>query len=290
MSDWGAQDMVAPLRRVLTSPPGSAMAAADAKKWHYASALDGQKLAQNHAALERILAAAGAEILRLGNGADGLADAVFTHDPSLITRAGAILLNMGKPLRHGEVAAHRAFYEAAGIPILGAIEAPGSLEGGDCVWLTPERLLVGLGFRSNAEGVDQLRRLLQPLGVRVEAFDLPVYQGREACLHLMSVISLLDHDLALVYLPLFPTRLLQLLEREAVTCLAAPEEEFTQSRGLSVNVLTLGPRHCVMIEGFPKTEALLRQAGCKLETFPGDELCLKAEGGPTCLTRPLLRG
>ena len=129
-----------------------------------------------------------------------------------------------------------------------------------------------------------------PFTSSVEAFDLPVYQGREACLHLMSVISLLDHDLALVYLPLFPTRLLQLLEREAVTCLAAPEEEFTQSRGLSVNVLALGPRHCVMIEGFPKTEALLRQAGCKLETFPGDELCLKAEGGPTCLTRPLLRG
>jgi len=150
-------------------------------------------------------------------------------------------------------------------------------------------LLVGLGFRSNEDGVRQLRRLLDPLGVTVMAFDLPVYLGREACLHLMSVISLLDHDLALVYLPLFPTRLLQLLEAEGVTCLAAPEDEFLASAGLTLNVLALAPRHCVMIEGWPKTAALMRQAGCRLETFPGDELCLKAEGGPTCLTRPILR-
>ncbi|HMB78151.1 MAG TPA: arginine deiminase family protein [Kiloniellaceae bacterium] len=289
MADIGAQSMVAPLRRVLTAPPGAAMAGADPAVWHYATALDDGKLRANHAGLEALLRAADVEILQLDIGQEPLADAVFTHDPSLVTAGGAVLLNMGKPLRTGEVAAHRSFYETAGIPILGEIAAPGSLEGGDCVWLRPDLLLVGLGFRSNEDGVRQLRRLLDPLGVTVMAFDLPVYLGREACLHLMSVISLLDHDLALVYLPLFPTRLLQLLEAEGVTCLAAPEDEFLASAGLTLNVLALAPRHCVMIEGWPKTAALMRQAGCRLETFPGDELCLKAEGGPTCLTRPILR-
>lgn len=289
MTEMGAQSMVAPLRRVLTSPPGAAMAGADATVWHYASALDAAKLQVDHAGLEAILRAADVEISHLDIGQAPLADAVFTHDPSLMTERGAVLLNMGKALRRGEIAAHRAFYESAGIPILGEIETPGSLEGGDCVWLRPDLLLIGLGFRSNEDGVRQLRSLLEPLGVTVLAFDLPVYLGREACLHLMSVISLLDDDLALVYLPLFPVRLLQFLEAEAVTCLAAPEDEFLASAGLSLNVLALAPRHCVMIDGWPKTAALLREAGCRLETFPGDELCLKAEGGPTCLTRPLLR-
>ena len=282
--------MVAPLRRVLTSPPGEAMANADPNDWHYATALDGAKLASNHSALEEILTGAGIEIHHLQSGTEGLADAVFTHDPSLVSRDGAVLLKMGKPLRGGEPDAHRAFYESLGMPILGTIEAPGSLEGGDCVWLNEKRLLVGLGFRSNAEGAAQLQGFLAPQGVKVETFDLPVYLGREACLHLMSVISMLDHDLALVYLPLFPTRLLQLLEAEGVECLVAPEAEFIASAGLSVNVLAIAPRHCVLIEGWPETEALMRQAGCKVDTFPGDELCLKAEGGPTCLTRPLLRG
>jgi len=290
MADLGAQSMVAPLRRVLTSPPGAAMAGADPALWHYATALDGDKLRANHAGLEAILRAAGVEISHLDIGDAPLADAVFTHDPSLMTAGGAVLCNMGKPLRVGEVAAHRAFYEKAGIPILGEIAAPGSLEGGDCVWLSPDLLLIGLGFRSNEEGVRQLQALLKPLGVTVLAFDLPVYLGREACLHLMSVISMLDRDLALVYLPLFPTRLLQFLEASGVACLAAPEDEFLASAGLNLNVLAIAPRHCVMIEGWPKTVALMRDAGCRVETFPGDELCLKAEGGPTCLTRPILRG
>lgn len=290
MADLGAQSMVAPLRRVLTSPPGNAMATADPAIWHYASPLDGSALQTNHNGLETLLRKADVEILHLDIGQDPLADAVFTHDPSLVTERGAILLNMGKDLRAGEPAAHRAFYEKANIPILGEIQAPGNLEGGDCVWLSPDLLLIGLGFRSNMSGVRQVRAMLEPLGVTVEAFDLPVYLGRDACLHLMSVISLLDNDLALVYLPLFPTRLLQFLEAKGVTCLAAPEDEFLASAGLNLNVLALAPRHCVMIDGWPKTAALMRAAGCQLETFPGEELCLKAEGGPTCLTRPIFRG
>ncbi len=293
-AQWGAQNMVAPLRRVMLSRPGRAMAAADPAVWHYTGALDGEKLEANHAALRAVIEASGAEILTLaaddGAGLIELSDAVFTHDPSLVTAGGAVLLNMGKTLRRGEVAQHRDFYARHGIPILGAITAPGQVEAGDCVWIDDRRLAVGMGFRTNLAGVEQLRALLAPLEVTVEGFDLPVFHGKAACLHLMSLISMLDHDLALVHKPLFPARLLLWLEERGITCLDAPADEFRDSGTLSVNVLTLAPRHCVMVEGFPQTAALLAEAGCRVETFPGDELCLKAEGGPTCLTRPLLRG
>ncbi|MSQ97562.1 MAG: amidinotransferase, partial [Gemmataceae bacterium] len=126
--------------------------------------------------------------------------------------------------------------------------------------------------------------------VTVCAFDLPFGGGAECCLHLMSLISLLDYDLALVYLPLIPVRLHQILTQQNVQCLSSPTDEYTASGSVSVNALALAPRRCVMTDGFPKTADLVRKAGCEVSTFPGDELCLKAEGGPTCLTRPILRG
>lgn len=290
MSNYGAQDMVSPLRRVMMHRPGPAQANADPGRWHYAGALTLEHLQDNHQALVKHIRASGAEIMFMDDVSETLADSVFTYDPSLVTSKGAIILRMGKLLRQGEESTHADFYRSKSIPILGTIEAPGTMEAGDCVWLDDHTLIVGMGFRNNEAGLTQLRQIVSDIGVRVHTFDLPIFQGNDACLHLMSLISMLDHDLALIYRPLFPVRLQQFLEQRGIECLEAPEDEFISSGSLSVNVLTLAPRNCVMLDGFSKTLGLLQASGCSVSTFPGDELCLKAEGGPTCLTRPVLRG
>ncbi len=289
MNDYGAQDMVSPLSRVMMHEPGEAMANADPAEWHYASALNGELLVRQHRALAQIVENAGAAIEWLSPSDSGLADGVFTHDPSLVTDEGAILLHMGKPMRRGETEAHKHYYERAGVPVLGTVTPPGMVEAGDCLWLDGQTLAVGRGFRTNSEGIEQLRALLAPVGVNVLTYDLPMYTGPDACLHLMSIISLLDRDLALIYEPLFPVGLFQTLEDRGFQMVGAPVDEFEASNGLNLNVLALSPRHGVMISGFPKTERALTEAGCKIETFEGDELCVKCEGGPTCLTRPILR-
>jgi N-dimethylarginine dimethylaminohydrolase len=289
MNSFGAQDMVAPLRRVMMKRPGAAMANADPGTWHYAAPLSLTRLRDNHDAFVKVIGAVGAEVLLLDQDDDDLADAVFTCDPSLVTDEGAVILRMGKGLRRREPEVHRDFYARQGIPILGVVKEPGTVEAGDCLWLDAKILAVGLGFRTNEAGLNQVRAILSRLGVTVSSFDLPFAGGAEGCLHLMSLISLLDYDLALVHLPLLPVRLHQLLSQRRVRCLAAPPDEYTASRSVSVNALAWAPRRCVMIDGFPKTAELVRRAGCDVVTFAGDELCLKAEGGPTCLTRPILR-
>ncbi len=289
MSSFGATDMVKPLRQVLMKRPGPAMANADPEKWHYADPLNLDRLQSDHKALAGIIEAYGTKVVFLEEDPDDLADAVFTYDPSMVTANGAILMRMGKSLRRGEQSLHDRFYAERGIPVIGTIEEPGTVEAGDCIWLDSQTMLVGLGFRTNEAGLAQLEKILSPASVSIHAFDLPVYQGGEACLHLMSIVSMLDHDLALTCQSLLPVRLQKLFAKRGIECLAAPEDEFLSSGTLSTNVLALEERRCVMVDGFPKTQALLHSAGCQLSLFNGSELCLKAEGGPTCLTRPLLR-
>lgn len=207
----------------------------------------------------------------------------------MVTDAGAVLLRMGKPLRLGEPDLHANAYEKAGIPILGRIEAPGSVEGGDCVWIDSTTLAVGRGVRSNQAGIEQLAAMLAPIGVTVLGFDLPLWQGEEACLHLMSVISPLADDLALVHAPLLPASFYLLLKDRGIRMIVAPPEEFAASNGLSLNVLPLSPNEVIMVDGFPATRAAMESAGCRVETFEADALCIACEGGPTCLTRPVLR-
>lgn len=290
MSNYGAQDMVSPLKRVLVKRPGEAMAGADPAAWNYATPLSLEKIQADHDGLAELLKVSGSEVLFLDHDPEHLADLVFTHDPSIVTNEGAIIFRMGKLARRGEDELHRQFYESIEVPILGVIEEPGTVEAGDCVWIDEKTLAVGMGFRTNPAGVEQLSALLKPLGVTVEAFDLPVYTGSAACLHLMSILSMLDHDLALTQMEMVPVRLYKLLESKGVQCLSAPMDEFVKSGTLSLNVLALSPRKCVGVAGNDKTAALMRDAGVELELFAGDELCLKAEGGPTCLTRPILRG
>ncbi|MGK0312938.1 MAG: dimethylargininase, partial [Ilumatobacter sp.] len=184
---------------------------------------------------------------------------------------------------------HEQFYTSIDVPVLGRIEAPGTFEGGDSFWLDNTTLAVGRGFRTNQSGIDQMAALLRPAGVTLEVYDLPYHLGPDACLHLMSVVSSLDSDLALVHTPLLPTALYQRMIEMGYTLLEAPAAEFDASLGLNLNVLAVAPRRVIAVDGFPATLQLMRDAGCEVQTFTADELCIPCEGGPTCLTRPILR-
>ncbi|MEM9133338.1 MAG: arginine deiminase family protein [Actinomycetota bacterium] len=284
----GVRSSVAPLRRVAMRRPG-AILGADPDRWHYASPIDPDRLTAQYDAFARLVASAGAEIDWLPDDHDDdLADSVFTYDPSFVVGRGVVVLRPGKALRRGEAALHKRFYQGR-VPVLGTIEAPGVFEGGDCFWLDADTLAVGRGFRTNQAGIEQFRAVVEPLGIAVEVYDLPYLHGPEACLHLLSVVSPLADDLALVHAPLLPTALHQRMEELGYRLLHAPHEEFEASLGLNLNVLALAPRRVLTIDGFDETTAIMRAAGCEVTTFPGDALCIPCEGGPTCLTRPLHR-
>ncbi|MBN9255414.1 MULTISPECIES: arginine deiminase family protein [unclassified Mesorhizobium] len=281
--------MAAPLRRVLMRSAASAMPRAKAAEWHYGPGFDPARAAVQHDALTKLVASSGTEIEWLTDADDGLADSVFTHDPSLVTAHGAVILSMGKALRRSEPSLHEQAYGRMGVPILGRIQDPGQVEGGDCVWVDERTLAVGRGVRTNQDGIQQLSNLLTPKGIAVYGFDLPLWHGEEACLHLMSVISPLADDLALVYAPLLPAAFYQMLRARGITLVEGDAGEFAASNGLSLNVLPTAPRQVIAVAGFPRTAAAMEAAGCTVATFEADALCIACEGGPTCLTRPVLR-
>lgn len=289
MNAFGSQAMSARLARVLMRRPAKSLLGADAAEWHYGPTFNGEKAIEQYADFAALVEKSGAEILWMEDAGDGLADSMFTHDPSLMTDEGAIILRMGKRLRVPEGKLHEDAYKDAGIPILGRIKAPGTVEGGDCVWVDAKTLAIGRGIRSNQAGIEQMQAILKPLGVTVLGFDLPLWQGEEACLHLMSVISPLADDLALVHAPLLPAAFYQLLRERGIKLIVAPAEEFAASNGLNLNVLPTSPKHVIMVDGFPLTKAAMEAEGCVVETFEADALCIACEGGPTCLTRPVLR-
>ena len=290
---FGVASMVAPLRRVAMRRPGRATLEADPALWHYAAAPEPDRFLRQYDAFAQRVAEAGAEVEWIGGTADdvddGLADSIFTFDASFMTPGGAILLRPGKALRRPEVALHKALYARIGVPVIGAIAPPGVAEGGDLLWIDEHTLAVGRGFRTNRAGIDQLRAILAPLGIELRAFDLPMWKGRAACLHLLSLVSPLDRDLALVYPRLLPVALHGLLREHGIHCLDVDDEEFEASGGLNVNVLATAPRRGLAIDGFPRSAALMRDTGCDLTLFAADALCLPCEGGPTCLTLPILR-
>ncbi len=289
---YGATTMSGPLQRVAVRVPSEAVRSADPGEWHYAGPVDVDRARKGHEVLIGLLEAAGAEVEHLPGSDDPddrLADAMFAFDPSLVTGAGAVLLRMGKELRRPEVALHEELYEVLDVPIVGRIEAPGTVEAGDTFWVDEHTLAVGRGYRTNDSGIEQLDAIMAGLGIDVAAFDLPVGDGPDACLHLMSLISPVAPDLALVHPRLLPVRLRQLLEDRGYGFVDVSLEEFDATAGLAANVLAVAPRRCVMIDGCPDTRRRLEAAGCDVAVFPGDELCLKAEGGPTCLTRPIWR-
>jgi N-dimethylarginine dimethylaminohydrolase len=234
-----------------------------------------------------LLSADGAEVLYHDEPQPDRADAVFVFDPALITDRGAIILRMGKALRRGEEAAMARRLEDLGIPILDALHGEATAEGGDLLWVDHDTLAVGQGFRTNPEGLLQLTAMLKPLGVSILPVELPYGEGPDACLHLLSLISIVDEKVAVVYPEPLAASFQKELKRRGFRLIEVPAAEFAT---MGPNVLALRPGRCVMLEGNPITKRRLEEAGCEVLTYQGNEISLRAEGGPTCLTRPLLRG
>lgn len=284
LEGFGVGSMVDELRRVLVSEPSGWLATADPKEWHYTSPVDLGIAQAEHLAFRELLEGLGVEVL-MASDPGVSADSMFVHDPVLVTPQGSIGLRPGKALRRPEVAPLLAALEKSGVPTLGSL-TDGVCEGGDLLWVDETTLVAGCGYRSDPVGLSQLGSLLSSQGVTLEVFDLPVFEGREACLHLQSLISLLREDLALVHLPLMPVRLVVWLAERGIECVPAPAEEFATQ---STNVLCVRPGELVTLDVNVRTRRLLEEKGCVVHPYRGQEISLKTEGGATCLTRPVLR-
>ncbi len=279
---YGGQSMTAPLRRVLVRPPAPD-AHARWREYGWRSKPDPGRLAAEHEAFCEPLAGAGAEVVH-GAPVPADPDAIYAFDPGIVCDRGAILLRPGKEARQVEVDVIAADLETAGVPIAARLDAPALAEGGDTFWLDEQTLVVGHGYRTNDAGIDALRAALPE--VEVVAVDLPYLHGPGEVLHLLSLLSPLDRDLAVAYPPLMPVRLVQLLTERGVRLVDVPDEEFET---MGCNVLALGPRRALALEGNPETRRRMEREGVEVVTYGGDELSRKGDGGPTCLTRPLLR-
>ena len=279
---YGCTSMTAMLRRVLVRQP----LPEDVAGWREAgwwAEPDAVAAAREHEAFCALLQDAGAEVV-VSRHDPGNPDALYPYDPLLVGAEGAVLLRPGKAGRRREPGELAPELEAAGVPIAARIDEPALAEGGDTLWLDDETLLVGIGYRTNEEGARALGGAFP--GVAVLPFDLPHWNGAGEVLHLLSFISPLDRDLVLVYPRLAPVRLLRLLAERGIQVVEVPDEEF-ESQG--PNVLALGPRRALALEGNPVTRRRMETAGVEVAVYRGDEISVKGDGGPTCLTRPLLR-
>ena len=289
---FNGHSMVGALQRVLVCSPRSAgwSQPEHAARWRdlgFHHAPDFPTAQVQHEIFCRELENAGAEVIEAPPAADLSLDAAYAHDASLATDFGLILMRPGKANRIAEGRNHGSFCTRLGIPTLAKIVAPGSTEAGDILWLDAKTLLVGRGYRTNSAGIDQLRALLAPKGVHVLSAPLPYGPGPSACLHLMSLISLLDEKTALVDLSWLAVETVELLKARGYEFISIDDSERDT---LACNVLALGGKRLLAIEENRKTNDRLRQAGFDVRTFAGSEICINGSGGPTCLTRPLLRG
>lgn len=274
--------MTGELLRVLVRPP----LAEDAEQWRdygWRAAPDHAAAVAEHEILCGLLEEAGTEVV-LSYHDPGNPDAIYVYDPVLVGREGAVLLRPGKTGRRGEPASIVTSLETAGIPVVSRLAEPAFAEGGDTLWLDERTLLVGIGYRTNEAAVSGLESAFP--GVDVIVFDLPHWNGTGEVMHLMSFISPLDRDLALVYPRIAPVRLLHLLAERGIGVVEVPDEEFA-SQG--ANVLALGPRRALALDGNPESRARMERAGVDVAVYRGDEISRKGDGGPTCLTRPLHR-
>jgi dimethylargininase len=279
--EYGSQHMTAALRRVLVRPPQ----AVDVPSWRdlgWRGEPDPTRLAAEHETFCSLLEDAGAEVV-LSECTPGNLDAIYTFDPALVTDEGALLLRPGKPQRRDEPDGLVPALEAAGVPVRARLSGQEYAEGGDTLWLDRQTLIVGRSYRTNEAGIAAVRRALPD--VDVVAFDLPHLRGPAEVLHLLSLISPLADDLAVVYLPLLPTRLVEALREREISLVEVPDEEFET---MGTNVLALAPRVALALEGNRETRLRMEKAGVDVLVYEGPELS-KGDGGPTCLTRPLLR-
>jgi N-dimethylarginine dimethylaminohydrolase len=245
-----------------------------------------EKALEEYEAFEKILKDNGAEVLYFPQEDSVNMDSIYCRDAAIATNKGMIICNMGKAGRVNEPVVQQRAFEANGIPVLGMITAPGTLEGGDVAWLDEKTLAVGHTYRTNEEGIRQLTAFVSPLGVTVISVPMPHYKGPSDVFHLMSVLSPVDSNLAVVYSPLIPIVFRNELIARGYELVEVPDAEFDS---MGCNVLALAPRVCLMVKGNPITKARLEKAGCKVIEYEGEEISVKGGGGPTCLTRPLMR-
>ena len=283
---YGAQSMVAPLKRVLVKPPAETENEAQAwREFGYYHPIDLPRVRAEHAQFVDLLVEAGADVLHVQDPQPAQLDSPFVFDPALVTREGAIICRMGKALRRGEEQALAQTLLALGVPILASIHGAGTLEGGDTLWLDEHTLVVGRSYRTNDEGIRQLRHALEGIA-DVIAMPLPHWRGQSDILHLLSLVSPVSGSLAVVYLPLMPIPLVELLHARGFELLPIPEQEFKTQ---ACNILAVAPKRVIMLKGNPVTATNLRVRGVEVWEYDGDEISFNRDGGPTCLTRPLLR-
>ena len=280
---YGAQSMTAPLREVLVKRPGPAFGRAFDDPAHaFLHPVDLKVAQREHDAFVKILVGLGPTVHHLSAESDS-PDLVYQFDPLLVSDRGAIPLRPGKPNRQGEELLIEAWLNERGVPTVARIEAPGTIEGGDTFWLRPDLLCIGRTLRTNSEGARQLDAIVQG---DVRIFDVPYWRGPEELIHLLSVISPVADDLAVVYLPLLPVGLWELLGELGIQIISVPDEEFPT---LGCNVLAVEPGVVILAEGNPRTAAALAAAGCEVSTYAATEIGVNGSGGPTCLTRPIRR-
>ena len=283
--------MTGELQRVMVCPPVNAGwdVSGKAAAWRelgFQHAPDCEEAQSQHKILCGLLSEAGAEVVCLPATESLTLDAVYAHDASLATDYGLVLMNPGKKNRVAEARAHANFCGQMGIPVFGDISLPGASESGDIVWLDSRTLLIGDGYRTNRAGIEQIRALLSPKNVEVLSAPLPYGPGPSACLHLMSLMSMLDEQTILVDLPRLAVETVELLKGRGFRLL---QIDYSERDSLACNVLALGNKRLIAIEENAKTNQRMRDAGFEVRTFPGSEICINGAGGPTCLTRPLLR-
>jgi len=292
MKLFGGQDMVSPVKRILIKHPKNAFINQtkidkESTKLNYIDTPDYEKSCLDYEKFLQLINTFGAEIHYLPTPKHTTTlDSIYTHDPCIISNEGVILCNMGKKDRNMEPNAVKEYFKSINIPILGHIEHPGTLEGGDVIWIDKKTIAVGEGYRSNSFGIKQLKTILGSLVENVITVPLPHWNGANDCLHLMSNVSPIDQNLFLVYSRLLPVPFIKYLLNRNIQLIEVPDEEYNS---MGCNVLAMANRKVIMMQGNPITQKKLVNEGVEVHTYDGSEISLKGAGGPTCLTRPFLR-
>jgi len=288
---FGCQSEVEPIKRLLLKHPRNAFVSqkniqAQWEELNYTGPPDYDRTLEEYDDFAEILKKFIPEILYLPRNEQTALDSIYVHDPVIITDKGAILCSMGKEKRRTEPEAVGEFLSELDIPILGTITGEGRLEGGDVVWIDRRTVAVGLGYRTNEEGIRQLKTLTTNLVNEYVVVPLPHWEGPDDVMHLMSLISPVDQDLAVVYSRLLPVPFREWLLQRGIRLLEVPDSEYET---MGCNIFTVAPRKCIMISGNPQTKRMLEEKGIEVFEYQGEEISRKGAGGPTCLTRPLLR-
>lgn len=289
--DFGCQNMTGKIKRILIKHPregyqNQSEINAQSKILNYYGIPEFNKSLLDYERLISFLKSCDIEIHFLPKNNKASLDSIYTHDPCVISNSGVILCNMGKKERKDEPNIVSTYFESIGVPVLGKIKSPGTLEGGDVVWIDEKTVAVGEGYRTNAEGIFQFKNLLGSDVDEVISVPLPHWTGPEDCLHLMSNISPIDYNLYLVYSKLLPVNFREYLLARGIELIEVDESEYKM---MACNVLAVSPRKVIMLEGNPNTQKLLEDRGVEVNTYDGNEISIKGAGGPTCLTRPFLR-